>query len=127
MKYIILIVILILNSCTGSDNRVKKPLNDLIYDDKEIKKIKKQIKKENKTILKKATIKKEKTSSPKKKLAKKPNVMNKKNKKKEIKKKVVKSMKTDKNLIIYKVKNINEYEEYLRDYSENSDYPNINN
>ena len=26
-----------------------------------------------------------------------------------------------------KVKNINEYEEYLRDYSENSDYPNINN
>tara|TARA_B100001540_G_scaffold278531_1_gene266752 strand:- start:231 stop:614 length:384 start_codon:yes stop_codon:yes gene_type:complete len=127
MKYIILIVILILNSCTGSDNRVKKPLNDLIYDDKEIKKIKKQIKKENKTVLKKATIKKEKTSSPKKKLAKKPNVMNKKNKKKEIKKKVVKSMKTDKNLIIYKVKNINEYEEYLRDYSENSDYPNINN
>ena len=66
MKYIILIVILILNSCTGSDNRVKKPLNDLIYDDKEIKKIKKQIKKENKTILKKTTIKKEKTSSPKK-------------------------------------------------------------
>ena len=127
MKYIILIVILILNSCTGSDNRVKKPLNDLIYDDKEIKKIKKQIKKENKTVLKKATIKKEKTSSPKKKLAKKPNVMNKKNKKKEIKKKVVKSMKTDKNLIIYKVKNINEYEEYLRDYSEKSDYPNINN
>jgi hypothetical protein len=127
MKYIILIVILILNSCTGSDNRVKKPLNDLIYDDKEIKKIKKQIKKENKTVLKKATIKKEKTTSPKKKLAKKPNVMNKKNKKKEIKKKVVKSMKTDKNLIIYKVKNINEYEEYLRDYSENSDYPNINN
>ena len=127
MKYIVLIVILILNSCTGSDNRVKKPLNDLIYDDKEIKKIKKQIKKENKTVLKKATIKKEKTSSPKKKLAKKPNVMNKKNKKKEIKKKVVKSMKTDKNLIIYKVKNINEYEEYLRDYSENSDYPNINN
>ena len=127
MKYIILIVILILNSCTGSDNRVKKPLNDLIYDDKEIKKIKKQIKKENKTVLKKATIKKEKTASPKKKLAKNPNVMNKKNKKKEIKKKVVKSMKTDKNLIIYKVKNINEYEEYLRDYSENSDYPNINN
>ena len=127
MKYIILIIILILNTCTGSDNRVKKPLNDLIYDDKEIKKIKKQIKKENKTVLKKATIKKEKTSSPKKKLAKKPNVMNKKNKKKEIKKKVVKSMKTDKNLIIYKVKNINEYEEYLRDYSENSDYPNINN
>ena len=127
MKYIILIVILILNTCTGSDNRVKKPLNDLIYDDKEIKKIKKQIKKENKTVLKKATIKKEKTSSPKKKLAKKPNVMNEKNKKKEIKKKVVKSMKTDKNLIIYKVKNINEYEEYLRDYSENSDYPNINN
>ena len=36
-------------------------------------------------------------------------------------------MKTDKNLIIYKVKNIKEYEEYLRDYSEKSDYPNINN
>ena len=127
MKYIAIVLILILSSCTVTDDRVKRPLNDLIYDGKEIKKIKKQIKKENKTVLKKATIKKEKTSSPKKKLAKKPNVMNKKNKKKEIKKKVVKSMKTDKNLIIYKVKNINEYEEYLRDYSENSDYPNINN
>ena len=127
MKYIVFIVILILNSCTGSDDRAKRPLNELIYDDKEIKKYKKQIKKENKTILKKSTIKKEKTISPKKKLAKKQKVVNKKNKKKEIKKKVVKSMKTDKNLIIYKVKNINEYEEYLRDYSENSDYPNINN
>ena len=127
MKYIVLIVILILNSCTGSDDRAKRPLNELIYDDKKIKKYKKQIKKENKTILKKSTIKKEKTISPKKKLAKKQKVVNKKNKKKEIKKRVVKSMKTDKNLIIYKVKNINEYEEYLRDYSENSDYPNINN
>ena len=140
MKYIVLIFILILNSCTGSDDRVKRPLNELIYYDKEIKKDKKQVKKENKTILKKSTIKKEnktilkkstfkkeKTIPPKKKLAKKQKLVNKKNKKKEIKKKVVKSMKTDKNLIIYKVKNINEYEEYLRDYSESSDYPNINN
>ena len=56
MKYIVLIFILILNSCTGSDDRVKRPLNELIYDDKEIKKDKKQVKKDNKTILKKSTI-----------------------------------------------------------------------
>ena len=107
MKYLVFIVILILNSCTGSDDRVKRPLNDLIYDDKEIKKFKKQIKKENKTILKKTTIKKEKTISPKKKL--------------------VKSIKPDKSINIYKVESINEYEEFLSVYSENSEYPNINN
>ena len=45
MKYIAIVLILILSSCTGTDDRVKRPLNDLIYDGKEIKKIKKKIKK----------------------------------------------------------------------------------
>ena len=123
MKYIAIVLILILSSCTGTDDRVKKPLNDLIYDGKEIKKIKKQIKKEKKTILKKQVVKKEKKPLYKKKSNKK----NKKNKKKQSKKKLVKSKKADKSINIYKVISINEYEEFLSVYSENSEYPNINN
>ena len=123
MKYIVLIVILILNSCTGSNDRVKRPLNDLIYDGKEIEKIKKQIKKEKKTILKKQVVKKEKKPLYKKKSNKK----SKKNKKTQSKKKLVKSIKPDKSINIHKVKSINEYEEFLSVYSENSEYPNINN
>ena len=120
MKYIAIVLILILSSCTGTDDRVKRPLNDLIYDGKEIKKIKKQIKKEKKTILKKQVVKKEKKPIYKKK-------SNKKNKKKQSKKKLVKSIKPDKSINIYKVKSINEYEEFLSVYSENSEYPNIDN
>ena len=123
MKYIAIVLILILSSCTGTDDRVKKPLNDLIYDGKEIKKIKKQIKKEKKTILKKQVVKKEKKPLYKKKSNKK----SKKNKKTQSKKKLVKSIKPDKSINIYKVKSINEYEEFLSVYSENSEYPNINN
>ena len=123
MKYIAIVLILILSSCTGTDDRVKKPLNDLIYDGKEIKKIKKQIKKEKKTILKKQVVKKEKKPLYKKKSNKK----NKKNKKKQSKKKLVKSIKPDKSINIYKARSINEYEEFLSVYSENSEYPNINN
>ena len=62
MKYIVIIVILILNSCSGYDDRVKRPLNDLNYDDKEITIFKKQIKKEKKNILKKHVVKKEKNN-----------------------------------------------------------------
>ena len=123
MKYIAIVLILILSSCTGTDDRVKRPLNDLIYDGKEIKKIKKQIKKEKKTILKKQVVKKEKKPLYKKKSNKK----SKKNKKTQSKKKLVKSTKPDKSINIYKVKSINEYEEFLSVYSENSEYPNINN
>ena len=120
MRCIVIVLILILSSCTGTDDRVKRPLNDLIYDGKEIKKIKKKIKREKKTILKKQVVKKEKKPSYKKK-------SNKKNKKKQSKKKLVKSIKPDKSINIYNVKSINEYEEFLSVYSENSEYPNINN
>ena len=123
MKYILIVLILILNSCAGTDDSVKRPLNDLIYDGKKIEKIKKQIKKEKKTILKKQVVKKEKKPLYKKKSNKK----SKKNKKTQSKKKLVKSIKPDKSISIYKVKSINEYEEFLSVYSENSEYPNINN
>ena len=127
MKYIVIIVILILNSCSGYDDRVKRPLNDLNYDDKEITIFKKQIKKEKKNILKKHVVKKEKKKLHKKKSNKKKKIINKINKKKQSKKKLVKSIKPDKSINIYKVKSINEYEEFLSVYSENSEYPNINN
>ena len=48
MKYIAIVLILILSSCTGTEDRVKRPLNDLIYDDKKIEKIKKKSKKKKK-------------------------------------------------------------------------------
>ena len=146
MKYLAIIAIFILSSCIGSNDRATKPLNDLISDGNFKKEIKNQIKKEKKSLLKKNVIKKKKKVSSrikklkkskvvkknkktkiKKKEANKTKVLNKKYTSNESKKKVVKSMKKDKNVDIYKVKNINEYEEYLRVYSENSDYPNINN
>ena len=40
---------------------------------------------------------------------------------------MVKNKNSNMHINIYKVENINEYEDFLRFYSKNSEYPNINN
>ena len=124
MKYLVILIIFILQSCSETKNVKLQDLNKILKKD-QIKSNGESIKnvKSVKSSKKKTKVKEKKINI--KNLAKKK----KKYKTKEIskKKKMVKNKNSNMLINIYKVENINEYEDFLRFYSKNSEYPNINN